>query len=342
MIGGCLAALHPYWGQGLFGFFAVLFHRVFQFLTGQISLADTCIDEIQIIVLCLTGISCSIIGSFLVYRRMTMIANSISHTILVGVVVTYLLSCWFFGLQGGVLQITFTSLLFASVLTSLLTTASTNFFIRVLRVQRDASIGLVFTFLLAIGIILVTVFTRNAHISTELLLGNIDLLRSEDIFLPLYVAIGSAAVVLLAYRPLLITTFDKTFGLSLGISGRFYSQLIMLITSMSIICSFRVVGIALVLALLVLPPMIARFFTHHFHWVILGGAFVNLSAAILSVGLTRALYSMYGIPLSTTGMMVALLFSWYLLFMAFFPGKGLLWQRWYHKTISSRREVSQN
>lgn len=308
-----MASIHPYWGEGFFGFFLVLFSRIFAFITGTLDFKDITIDEMQIIVLGFSGITTSIIGSFLVYRRMTMLANSISHTILLGIVVTYVLGMWLFGAHTIHLQLSMTSLLIASLLTSVLTTTSTNFFIRVLRVQKDASIGLIFTTFLAFGIIFVTIFTKNAHIGTELILGNIELLQKGDITATFWLMIMTSCVIYLLYRPFVISTFDRSFGCSLNMPLKLYDQIIMLITSAAVISSFRIVGIALVLALLVLPPMIARLFTHRFHLVIIIGALLNFGVATISVALTRASLSLYQIPLSTSGMMVSLLFLTYLI-----------------------------
>jgi manganese/zinc/iron transport system permease protein len=298
--------IHPYWGQDFIGFFVVLFWRICAFVRGDAG--EITMDEAQILVLGLTGITASLVGSLLVYRRMTMLANSISHTILLGVVITYIFGLW--SLEGG---LEMTHLLAAALVTSLLTTISTNFFVRVLKVQKDASIGLIFTTFLALGVVLVTVFTKNAHIGTELILGNIDLLQKKDIAPTFFVTLMTTIFMFILYRPFVISTFDPAFGQSLKISVKTYDQLIMLITSATIVCSFRIVGVALVLALLVLPPMIARLFTRRFSSMILLGALINLLLAVISVAATRGYLSVYGVALSTSGMMVSLLFFTYLL-----------------------------
>ncbi len=304
-------SIHPYWGQDFIGFFVVLFSRIFSFFTGQGG--EITIDEAQILILGLTGVTMSLVGSLLVYRRMTMLANSISHTILLGIVVTYLFGLWLFpGVHDLHLQPSMAMLIGASFCTSLLTTASTNFFIRVLRVQKDASIGIVFTTFLALGIIFITIFTKNAHIGTELILGNIDLLHKGDIGVAFWLALSTLGLIYLFYRPFLMTTLDAPFAQSIRISLNVYDQAIMFITSAAIISSFRLVGVALVLALLVLPPMIARLLTHRFHIMMMVAVLINFLVALLSVALTRTYLSVYGVPLSTSGMMVCLLFFTYL------------------------------
>lgn len=116
------AAMNPYAGQSFFSFFSVLGHRMFLFLTGQMT-GPLMSDEIQCLVLILLGVSLSFLGSFLVLKQMTMLANALSHTLLVGIVLTFLL----FG--GGVLftsHLSMTVLGIAALLTAILTTVLTQ------------------------------------------------------------------------------------------------------------------------------------------------------------------------------------------------------------------------
>src|ERR1700722_7851668 len=81
---------NPYTGQTFFGFFLVLCQRLWLFLSQQLSFADIASDEIQMLVLIGISASAGLVGSFLVLRKMTMLANSLSHTILIGIVLAYL------------------------------------------------------------------------------------------------------------------------------------------------------------------------------------------------------------------------------------------------------------
>ena len=71
--------INPYSGHSFFGFFAVLFHRIFLFFKGD--LEHIASDEVQLLVLTLIALSSALIGTFLVLKKMTMLANSLSHTI---------------------------------------------------------------------------------------------------------------------------------------------------------------------------------------------------------------------------------------------------------------------
>ena len=163
---------NPYWGTDFFGFFAVFFQRLFLFLKGDLSMDALASDEVQIFVLCCIGCATAIVGSFLVLKKMTMLANALSHTSLLGIVIAYLILLPFApsgkeNLHGISIQ----ALLVASILTALLTTCLTQGFTQKMRLQEDASIGLVFTTLFALGVVLITCFTKNAHIGVEAIMG---------------------------------------------------------------------------------------------------------------------------------------------------------------------------
>lgn len=83
--------MNPYWNCDLFSFIHVFFIRLLAFLSGDISLNHLASDELQIGVLCCIGISAAVIGPFLVLKKMTMFANALSHTSLLGIALSFLL-----------------------------------------------------------------------------------------------------------------------------------------------------------------------------------------------------------------------------------------------------------
>ena len=164
---------NPYAGENFFSFFVVLFGRLFGFLSGRLSADEMVSDEVQLCVLSGVAISAALVGTFLVLRKMTMLANSLSHTILVGIVVAFLIF--------GTSELNFGVLVVAALLAGFLTTFLTEFVTKVMRLQEDASIGLVFTSLFALGVILAPLFTRSRRLGNEAIMGNVDALRISDI-----------------------------------------------------------------------------------------------------------------------------------------------------------------
>jgi manganese/zinc/iron transport system permease protein len=311
-----IAYYNPYSGQSFLGFFLQLAFRIWAFLTGSLSLTDLVSDEIQIIVLVCVAISAGLLGSFLVLKRMTMLANAISHTILLGIVGAFVVT------KGGVLDthtphINIQAMLLASVVVGILTTFITEFLTKTIRLQEDASTGLVFTSLFAIGIILVTLLTRNAHIGTEVVMGNVDALQLDD-FKLVYIILGlNILLFLLFFKEFKITTFDPQLAKALGLSTAFFNYLLMVQVSATTIGAFRAVGVLMVLAFITGPALTARLLTDDLKKMLLGAATVGSLAAILGVALARHILTVYGIALSTAGVVVCTLSCLFILALIF-------------------------
>lgn len=279
---------------------------------GKIPLNEISSDEIQVLILSLVALSSVLVGTFLVLKRMTMLANSISHTILLGLVVSYLI---IFGksYRGFEMAIDFKILFLATLITALLTALITEWFIHVVRLQEDASIGLVFTTLFALGIVVVTVFTRNMHIGVEVVMGNVDALHFNDLKLISFVALINFAVITLFYKEFKLISFDSNLALSLGISPVFFSYLLMILSAIAAIGAFRAVGVLLFLAFLVGPTLSARLLTKRLGRLILIAALIGFLSALFGVALSRHFVSVYQIPLSTSGLVVTLIGIFFLL-----------------------------
>lgn len=286
--------MNPYRGVDFFQFFALFFSRIF---SGKPFVSD----EIQIFVLSLIAIAASLVGTLLVLKRMTMLANSLSHTILLGIVVAYLLL--FKGAAG--IAINFQVLLIAALITGILTTLLTQLLHRVIKLQEDASIGLVFTTLFALGIILVTLFTRNAHIGIEVVMGNADALHVDDLKISFGIALANFTCIFLLFKEWKIFCFDEGLASSLGYRLSFFQYLLMLLTSATAIGAFRAVGVMLFLALLVGPPLTARLLTSNFQKILWLSCGIGILSVFFSVALARHLLSLYQISLSTAGLVVA-------------------------------------
>ncbi len=310
-----LMRLNPYQGKTFFEFIWVFLQRLFLFLSGQLNRTDLVSDEIQIFVLASIAASCAFLGVFLVLRKMAMLANALSHTILLGILGAYFVLSYFStDLKLGVTHLpSMKALLIAAVFTGLLTTLITEVFSKMMRLQEDASIGLVFTSLFAIGIILITILTRNMHLGLEVIMGNADALHIDDLGWVSAFLVGNVVLIFLFYKEYLLTTFDPSLAKALGISPLFFNYLLMAQVSASTIGAFRAVGVILVLAFLVGPCLIARFFTHRFGWLLILSAAIGVCAAFVGVALTRHILSVYGIALSTGAMVVTLILVFFFL-----------------------------
>lgn len=303
---------NPYWQNSFFEFFITFLGRVFGGFSGPLFA-----DELQLFVLIVIAVSSALCGTFLVWRRMTMLANSLSHTILAGIVIAYLFYSWLYqpklALDFSHLLPSDTFLLAAGILMALLTTFLTQAACFLFGISEDASTGIVFTLLFAVGILLVTSLTKSAHVGVELLMGNVDALSYEDLSLGVAVCLGNIFLVLTLWRALFLTSFDPIFAQVSGISVRFYSYLLMVQVAVTAVGAFRAVGVLLFLAFLVTPPLIARRLTDDFKKVLLYSCFVGVFASFLGVALSRHLLSAYSLAVSTGALVVTLLFMIYML-----------------------------
>ena len=204
-------------------------------------------------------------------------------------------------------------MLIAALATGLITTLLTQSLTYLLKLQEDASTGLVFTSLFALGIVLVTVFTRNTHIGVEAIMGNVDALHVNDIKLIFWIALIDLVVIGVFFKEFKLTTFDAPFADAQGFSSPIFSYLLMVLTSATVIGAFRAVGVLLVLAFLVGPALTARLFSNRLKVVILLAIAIGAGASLISVALARHLLTVYHIPVSTSGLVTTVLGAIYFL-----------------------------
>lgn len=304
-----LSFFNPYHGKNFGEFLLEFFCRMGAFLTGKLSVNQLVSDEIQILVLSGVAISSALVGTFLVLRKLTMLANSLSHTILIGIVLAFVFMLFSSSKESDSVEgiAPMQIMLIAALLTGFFTAFLTEFLTKTMRLQEDASIGLVFTSLFALGVILVTVLTRNAHIGIEAVMGNADALHVSDLEWVYLIAACNVLLIILFFKEYKITTFDPALAYAMGISPLIFNYLLMTQVSATTITSFRAVGVLLVLAFMTGPVLAGRLFTHHLKILLLLAAGFGCLSVLIGVALTRHIVSVYGIVLSTTGVVVSTL-----------------------------------
>ena len=205
----------------------------------------------------LVSASCGLLGVFLILRKMAMVGDAISHAVLPGIVLAFLFS----GSRDNI------TVLIGAMALGVLASVLIELFHKKARLQEDAAIGVTFTWLFAIGVILISLFSRQVDLDQDCVLyGEIayvplDLLFTEAglILGPRALWIGAGiftivlAFVIIGYKGLQITSFNEEFAVSIGISAALWHYLLMSMVSMVTVASFEVVGAILVVALLVVP-----------------------------------------------------------------------------------------
>lgn len=317
--------VNPYTGLGFFSFLWQFLVRMFQWATGQINACDFASDEVQILVLVGVATSSALVGTFLILKRMSMLANALSHTILLGIVVAYLMMLP--NEHGHYQSLNITAMMMAAVVMGVITAFLTQFLTTVTRLQEDASTGIVFTTLFAIGIILVTLLTRNAHIGTEVVMGNVDALRLGDCRLVYTILAFNIVLFSLFFKEYKIVAFDSALARSLGISTFFFNYLLMVQVSATCIGAFRAVGVLMVLTFITGPVLAARLLTYDLRQLLSVSVGIGAISSIIGVAWSRHLLTYYGLALSTGGLVVCVIVALYVVLIAWTLAK-----RRYYKT----------
>lgn len=319
---------NPYHNQTFFGFILEFFSRIWQLVSGQLNVNQLASDEIQILVLTGVAASAALVGSILVLRKMTMLANSLSHTILIGIVLAFFFTMTTKDGQHGNSVAPMEILLVAAMATGFLTAFLTEFLIKIGHLQEDASIGLIFTTFFALGVILVTLLTKDAHIGLEAVMGNADALHIDDALWVYIVLITNIIIFTLFYKEFQLTTFDAGLAAALGLSPIFFNYLLMAQVSSTAITSFRAVGVIMVLALITGPPLIARLFTNRLSTYLISSSLIGALAAFIGVALSRHLLTVYGAALTTSGIVVCVIILFYLIALS---------TKWVLKTYQNKK-----
>jgi manganese/zinc/iron transport system permease protein len=215
--------------------------------------------EIQAIAV-LVAVSCALVGVFLVLRRMALLSDAISHTVLLGIVLGFFATS----------SLTSPLLIVAATATGVLTVALVEALRRTRLVKEDAAIGLVFPALFSVAVILIARFADQVHLDTDaVLLGELAFapFRRLEIAgidvgpITLWLMGGILALdlgfVLLFYKELKLTTFDAALAASLGIAPGVVQYAFMTLVSVTAVGAFDAVGSILVVALMIAPPAAA-------------------------------------------------------------------------------------
>ena len=273
----------------------------------------------------LFSISCGLLGCFLILRRMAMVGDAISHAVLPGIVIAFLLT----GSRDSFEMIAGAALL------GVFTTFLIEFFHKRARLQTDAAIGVTFTWLFALGVILISVYAGQVDLDQDCVLYGeiayvpIDLwiTDSGQVLGPRALYIASAILLInlvfihIGFKQLFLTTFDPAFAATIGISVSLWNYLLMGAVSMTTVAAFDSVGAILVVALLVAPPATAYLLTDKFRVML--ALTVVISVIISTAGYFLAVAldgSIAGAIVTVAGILFALAFL-------FSPTNGIVFKR---------------
>lgn len=193
----------------------------------------------------LIGLACASIGVYVVLRRMAFIGDALSHTILPGVVIAYL--------NGWSLSV---GALIAGVLTAL----GIGWLSRREVIREDTAIGVVFTGMFALGILLMST-VRSFRDFTHILFGNILGVTGNDLLLIAVITTLTLALLFLFHKELELTSFDPIHAEVIGLKAAHLRYLLLILLAFTVVSSIQVVGVVMTSALLITPAAAAALLT---------------------------------------------------------------------------------
>jgi len=290
--------------------------------------------EIQLIA-SLVAIACAIPGTFLVLRKMAMISDAISHSILPGIVLGFFISN---DLNSPLL------ILFAA-LTGIITVVIVEYIQKTGLVKEDTAIGLVFPILFSIGVILIAKNANDVHIDTDavllgelafspfnrLIVGGTDI-GPKSLWIIGAILLVTVTLLITFFKELKLSTFDKGLAASLGFSPAIIHYGLMSVSSVTTVGAFDAVGAILVVAFMIAPAASAYLLTTDLKKMLVLAIGFGVLSAILGYWVAHWLDA------SIAGSITTVLGKVFLIVYLFAPSKGIIAVMYREK--QQRTEVS--
>ena len=218
------------------------------------------------------GIVSGAVGCFIILRGMSLMGDAISHAVLPGVALSFILGINFF-----VGAIVFG--LFASMIITFIRGNSI--------IKGDTAIGITFSSFLALGVILIGL-ARSSTDLFHILFGNILAVQDSDKWITIWVSLAVLIVIILFFKELLITSFDPQMAKAMGMKVNFYHYLLMILLTLVSVTAMQSVGTILIVAMLITPAATAYLYVN------------SLKSMILLSSTLRAVTSVLGLFLGTS------------------------------------------
>lgn len=213
------------------------------------------------------GVVSGAVGCFIILRGMSLMGDAISHAVLPGVAISYILGINFF--VGAIIF---------GLLSSIIITFIKNNSI----IKGDTAIGITFSSFLALGVILIGV----ANSSTDLfhiLFGNILAVQDIDKWLTIGVSGIVLIVIILFFKELLITSFDPLMAKAIGMKVNFYHYLLMVLLTLVSVTAMQSVGTILIVAMLITPAATAYLYTNSLRKMIILSSSLGAFSSVLGL-----------------------------------------------------------
>ena len=290
--------------------------------------------EIQII-LSLVAVACALPGVFLVLRKMALISDAISHSILPGIVIGFFITQ----------DLASPLLILMATLTGVLTVVLVEYIQKTGLVKEDTAIGLVFPALFSLGVILIARNAGDVHLDVDaVLLGEVAFapfdrwmyngidMGPKSLWMIGTILSVSIIMLMMFYKELKIATFDAGLAASLGFTPIGIHYGLMTISSVTTVGAFDAIGAILVVAFMIVPAACVYLLTTNLKKMLIGSSLVGIFASITGYWVAHVLDT------SIAGTIATVLGLLFFVVYLFAPNKGYISQ-WY-KTKQQKTEVA--
>lgn len=271
----------------------------------------------------ITAISCSVIGVFLILRKMSMMTDAISHTVLLGIVLAFLI----------VPNLDSPFLIFGAVFMGLITVMLTESLVKTKKIKEDAATGVVFPLLFSIAIIIISLSINSVHMDVDaVLLGKLELSSIDKLYVfgvnigpkllyvSLLVLIINLVFIKVFFKELKIISFDSALATVLGFSPVIIHYLLMALVSLTAVTAFSAVGSILVVALMIGPGATAMMFTKDLKQTIIYSALIAIFNSLVGYGFAII------IDVTIAGVIATTTLITFLLVLLFNPKSGVVFK----------------
>lgn len=250
------------------------------------------------------GMICGVIGCFIVLRSLALMGDAISHAVLPGVAISYMIGINFF---------------YGAVVFGVLAALGIGFVNQNSKIKSDSSIGIVFSSFLALGVLLITK-AQSAIDLTEILFGNVLTVKPEDRTITFIVVAIVLIVIIVFYKEFLLSSFDPTMAAASGLPVKFIHYTLMVLLTLVTVASLQTVGVILVVSLLITPASTAYLLTKRLSTMILTSALIGMVSSVIGLFFSVT----FNLP---SGVVIVLVIT--IIFIITFilaPKNGLLWK----------------
>jgi len=270
------------------------------------------------VVAVVAAVVCGLLSCWLVLIGWSLMGDAVSHAVLPGVVLAYLLAAPF---AAG-------ALVFGLLAVALIGSVRERSVLK-----EDAVIGVVFTVLFALGLLLVSVVPSQTDLG-HILFGNLLGVGPDDLVQVLVLAAGTLAVLVAKRRDLTLYAFDPTHARAIGLSPRRLSALLLFLLALTVVVALQAVGVVLVVAMLIIPGATARLLTDRISRMLVIAPVLAATCAVVGI------YASYAADTASGPMVVLAQGAAFAAVHLFAPRRGVVWQARHRRNGRRRTAVA--